>query len=521
MRTIDRSNERGIAMIIALFMVLAMSVLGTTLMFVSQTETASSMNYRMMSQARYGAESGIHQATNYLLSAAYTAVEPGTATDPFNPAFPGVYTTNVSPVMYNNKEVRLSSEPGVVQNYPIAAVKTAFANAAAGTLDVQSGTVTYTATARLLSMRQIDDRMSNKKNTLQTWEISAKGKMTGAQTAEVEVSAIIEVQPFSLYSYAAFATANGCGALEFKGGAKTNSYDSSQLNPANPVPVFGNYDGNVGTNGNLTEVGAGTLINGSLSTPREGFGTCSNANVTAANIVAEDQVTEGLTKISEINFPTPQIPDPGTGSQTIQKTDGCSSGGVPFCTQAYDSGTPPKGIGGKITAPTPPDDPNNCDATNCVKLGNLNLTGGAVLQLTGGTYVVNSIDIEGSTQIQIVPNTGKVTFLVKGDGVTTPIKIAGNGISNPSLVPNNLEFRYAGTNKIDITGGSDTAALFYAPNADGKLSGGSDLYGSIITKTMTVESTFSYIHWDRNLEKSALAAGNPMMSAFTWKNFSN
>src|SRR5262249_31776659 len=146
MRTNDRSNEQGIAMIIALFMVLAMSVLGTTLMFVSQTETASSMNYRMMSQARYGAESGIHQAANYLLSAAYTNVEPGTATDPFNP-FPGVYTTNVSPVLWNNSEVRLSSEPGVTQNYPINSVKTDFANAATGTLNVLSGTVTYTATA--------------------------------------------------------------------------------------------------------------------------------------------------------------------------------------------------------------------------------------------------------------------------------------------------------------------------------------------------------------------------------------
>ena len=515
-------------MIIALFMVLAMSVLGTTLMFVSQTETASSMNYRMMSQARYGAESGIHQAANYLLSAAYTNVEPGTATDPFDP-FPGAYNTSVSPVTFNDggvvREVRLSSEPTEAAYYPIEAVKTAFANAATGNLDVASGTVTYTATARLLSMRQIDDRMSNKKNTLQTWEISAKGRMTGAQTAEVEVSAIIEVQPFSLYSYAAFATDSGCGALAFKGGAKTNSYDSSQLNPANPVPVFGNYDGNVGTNGNLTEVGAGTLINGSLSTPREGFGTCSSSNVTAANIVAEDQVTEGLTKISEINFPTPVIPNPGTGSQNIQKTDGCASGGVSFCQQLIDPGPPPKNIGGKITAPPPPADPNNCDTTTCVMLGDLSLTGGAVLQLTGGTYVVNSIDIEANSQIKIVPdasgNITKVTFLVKGDGITTPIQIAGNGISNPTLVPNNLEFRYAGTAKIDITGGSDTAALFYAPNAEGKLSGGSDLYGSIITKTMTVDSTFSAIHWDRNLQKSALAAGNPMMSAFTWKNFSN
>ena len=91
-------------MIIALFMVLAMSVLGMTLMFVSQTETASSMNYRMMSQARYGAESGIHQAANYLLSPAYTNIEPGTATDPFNP-FPGVYVTNGTSVQWNNKEV--------------------------------------------------------------------------------------------------------------------------------------------------------------------------------------------------------------------------------------------------------------------------------------------------------------------------------------------------------------------------------------------------------------------------------
>jgi hypothetical protein len=29
----------------------------------------------------------------------------------------------------------------------------------------------------------------------------------------------------------------------------------------------------------------------------------------------------------------------------------------------------------------------------------------------------------------------------------------------------------------------------------------------------------SKIHYDRNLEKAALTAGNPMMSAFTWKNY--
>src|SRR5947207_10391663 len=129
----DRNNERGIAMIIALFIVLAMSVLGTTLMFVLQTETTSSMNYRLMSQARYGAESGIHMAANYLLSAAYTNAAPGTGGDPL----PGAYTTTTSPVTYNFggtlKPIQLSSDPLIVQNYPVAAVKTAFANAATGT----------------------------------------------------------------------------------------------------------------------------------------------------------------------------------------------------------------------------------------------------------------------------------------------------------------------------------------------------------------------------------------------------
>ena len=48
-------------------------------MFLSQTETYASMNYRMMSQARYAAEAGIQKAANYLLN---TYAVPGGAGDP-------------------------------------------------------------------------------------------------------------------------------------------------------------------------------------------------------------------------------------------------------------------------------------------------------------------------------------------------------------------------------------------------------------------------------------------------------
>src|SRR5438093_2346144 len=99
--TEDRTNERGIAMLIALFMMLAMSVIGTSLMFVSRTETQSSQNYRLMSQARYGAESGVHSTVNYLLN---TYVPPGIVGDPL-----ANYVTPVSPVPFNNLPVVRSS----------------------------------------------------------------------------------------------------------------------------------------------------------------------------------------------------------------------------------------------------------------------------------------------------------------------------------------------------------------------------------------------------------------------------
>ena len=45
----------------------ALSVLGASLMFLSQTETYASLNYRVMSQARYAAEAGVQKAANFLL----------------------------------------------------------------------------------------------------------------------------------------------------------------------------------------------------------------------------------------------------------------------------------------------------------------------------------------------------------------------------------------------------------------------------------------------------------------------
>src|SRR5439155_1141481 len=67
-------NERGIALVLALFLMTALSVLGASLMFLAQTETYASMNYRIMSQTRYAAEAGVNKVANFLLDGAQYAV---------------------------------------------------------------------------------------------------------------------------------------------------------------------------------------------------------------------------------------------------------------------------------------------------------------------------------------------------------------------------------------------------------------------------------------------------------------
>src|SRR5258707_15815773 len=84
------TDEKGIALVLSLFLMAAMSVIAASLMFLSQTETYSSMNYRLMSQARYGAESGIQKTTNYLV---YTYSMPGNTGNVVEPTLASYDTT--------------------------------------------------------------------------------------------------------------------------------------------------------------------------------------------------------------------------------------------------------------------------------------------------------------------------------------------------------------------------------------------------------------------------------------------
>src|ERR1035437_8439245 len=111
-----RANQKGVALIMTLILLAVLSVMAVSFMFLSQTETWSTMNYRLMSQGRDGAEAGVNAAANFLLSnnTAYPYSPPAaTGSDLLSS-----YTLTSYPVKYNNSPVILSASSNASANYP-------------------------------------------------------------------------------------------------------------------------------------------------------------------------------------------------------------------------------------------------------------------------------------------------------------------------------------------------------------------------------------------------------------------
>src|SRR5260370_19422502 len=295
-----RSNEKGAALLITYIPVVVLQVMTASMMFLAQSETRSSLNSRLMTQGRYGAEAGLHAAANYLInpSTGYPGIG---ASDPI-----GAYTITGSPVTYGGSAVVLSSLSGVTANHPVSSLKNNFASASTGNLTAGTSTVTYTASAHLLSMRPVLQCGNTQPLTAQLWKITSHGDISGVRNAEVEVSTLLESHLVSCYQYAAFATGNGCGSINFTGHGTVDSYDSNNVSAGQQA-----YDGNLGSNGDLNTA-PNTTIDGTFSTPDTGVGACGSGggvDALSGNAAAGtrfEQSTHGC------GAPLVQVPPTGT-----------------------------------------------------------------------------------------------------------------------------------------------------------------------------------------------------------------
>jgi Tfp pilus assembly protein PilX len=491
----DRQKQKGMALILVIVLLVVVSIMGTSLMFLSQTETWSSANYRLMTQSRYGAEAGANSAINYLLNS-YTPPVTG-GSDPLSN-----YVLNATGVNFEGDSVGVTYGGNAVvlhsssssSNYPVSATETSFKNAATGTLTAGNITVNYSAHATLLSMRQITPYGSTTPVTIQTWRVTGDANISGAQNAQVEVSTLVERQVTPVFTYAAFADDNGCSAMTFGGGGITGSYDDTAV--VGGTVATQASGGNVGTNGNLVTSGNPTTINGSLSTPRSGVGVCTAFNITAWTDNA-GHVTGGITELPQpITYPTPVIPAPGSQDLSLSHGANCPSGvnAIPGCTASGNDFHLPPG-----------------------SYGNITVTGQETLHLTTGIYNINSFR-EQSAQSSLVIDSGPVIFNVTGNGGGTVVDLTGNSVQNASLNPMNFQVMYAGTGTINLKGQSQASGLLYAPNATFSFAGGGSWYGAVIGAAMG-DMGGAAIYYDRRLNNSGFTVGNYMQDSFTWKKY--
>ena len=514
------NNERGVAIVLALFLITVMSVLGVSMMFLSQTETYASMNYRMMSQARYGGEAGVQKAADFILdSAQYDRPGAGEADEITN------YNTDVSPVrwIFNDQPVVLSTDDAEA-NYPVAAVQAAFKAAAAGTLAAGNTDVSYNARAELVTMQEFTS-FAGTERVVQTWRITGIGGLSGAREATVEVEALIESPKVPANNYAAFAIANTCGALYFHGNPETDSYDSAVGgDPDDSIEASG---GDVGTNGNLLIEGSAS-VQGNLYTPRTGVGDCDEGAVTALSGDVADVTGSVVQLPGAVRFPTPELPpDLPRNLVTLDAANAATA-----CAALLAAVTDPA-VTCTRTGTTFTLDGGGALSEE-VLLPSISVASGYKLEFVGRSpsQVFNVNSIAGSGELEVKADTGDEGIVLKvagleADNVTemaTPIDFSTmswkqNKADGKNFDASMFQLVYAGTQTLSMDGGNSQSAMsIYAPNAHFDFQGTQDLFGSITAKTIEAHGN-PKIHYDRSLAGKNWIAGQPMIGTFSWKRY--
>jgi hypothetical protein len=535
-------NESGVALFLTLILVSTLSILTVSMMFLAQSESFSSGNYRLMTQSRYGAEAGVQKAADYILQTDLSTAAPGLI---------ALLPVSQSPVQYNFKDVVLSSDPDPAQsNFPDAAVITAFQAAAGGQVVAGNSTINFTATAKLLALAQIQDGYTGVNKLVQTWEVTSTAFVNGVRKSEVQVSAILDNNQMPTIAYGAFGTDPGCGSLKFQGNVQTNSYDPyNKLGQPQPLTMY-DTGGDVGTNGNL-DIQGSVDVKGNLSSPITGVGNCTNNGGVASKAMTQSgkATVEGgapLQLPQTLQLPTPPVPNPlpPTGTATI------TTPGPTTCTDP-----PPNGLG--VSAA-------NCNVTGNVitlfnnsntpmTLPNVVLKGQAQLVLTAsataGTtndYVFNSLSL-GSTNNSLQVESPSKSYGVKiniaglnSDGTTmsTPVldMSGGSNVGGFTTTPHNpadactgcsqydsslTQFIYGGTGTANVGGNPAAASVYYMPNAYVNFSGNSSLYGAIIAHDLFINGGGNSvsINYDQSLSGKGQTASAPMLASFSWKKY--
>jgi Tfp pilus assembly protein PilX len=528
-QTSGKRSEQGVALIMALLMILVLGLLASAVMFTSEAQAWAGLNYRLTAQSRYAAEAGVQSTMNWLSSASYSA--PTTFTS---------YDMTKNPVQYNGNPVVLSAMSGVSSNYPDATVVSAFNSALSKSLTGVPN-ASYSSYATLLRMNPAGGvSWLGGGGVIQTWQITSQGSVGGIRNATVQVVATYERTGTPVFNYGIEATSSGCKAVNFQGSDYTDSYNSN-------LGVYGGTNvqasgGNIATNGNVN-LGRDAVINGTILVPNTTVGACPDG---VTNGSGKTTFNQGINKLgAPLVAPlpwgcktTPCYPSPLPPTTAQNVSTSCAA--VAGCTT---NGTTTLIDGGRSTTA-------NVYTLTPGQYGNLQIANADVVHVTAGTYTVNSLNFLRDGQI--VVDSGPVVFNLAGQcssgcpsesgstsvlwgagfagfnacsgGVTANPDVYGKTTCGPSKAPfsgiaSNFQVVYGGADLIRV-GGMPNAGVVYAPNAAYYAPGAPvGLYGSIVTGTFD-DASQSPFHYDNALRSAAVTVGQYRpVGGFSWSKF--
>ena len=438
------ASEKGSALIFALLAILVLSILGATVMFTSQSQTWTSLNYRQTAQARYVAEAGVQATINWLSnstgSTAYPAPTIATSYPGFTvTAYPIQCAATGNGCSSTTAPVMLSSTSSNSNYYdPTGNVATNFAAVASGTVSGITG-ASYKTTAALLRMPPATTIVSWLSSPAQqTWQITSVGTVQGVTTSTVQVVETFDRLTTPVFTNGLETTSNICGSITFaSSGSYTDSYNSNN-GPYSTTTNSQTSGGNIGTNGNVY-LGSGVTVNGTITAENTIVATSNQAgtspnppclngvtNKTGKGTFDQGTYKEPATFVGKLPwgctaqpcYPPPVIisgvSKPNiTTSQNINSQcasmTGCSAG---TAVNVYD-GPGSNHSGSTISA--------NVYTLAPGSYGNItigNTSGNAadvtVVHVSAGTYNINSIDM-GSDDAQVVIDSGPVVFNMVGN----------------------------------------------------------------------------------------------------------
>ena len=307
--------------------------------------------------------------------------------------------------------------------------------------------------------------------------VSPTGSRTMVQS-EVIVNSVVGT------NFGLFAKSNACGAVTFSGNGTVDSYSTAGYTSATASGAYAvthlNTGGNVGTNGNVSMSGnaaiGGDLIGPAGAEPLTGACPAILSTSGGAGLVSGQTPVNAVSKwTTPPVFNTPVVPNPLPPTNNVNYSQSAS-----LAPGSY---------------------------------GNISISGQATLTLAPGIYNINSLSISGQGSLTIFP-AGAIVLNIVGTGQNNPISISGNGISNPSYIPNNVSVNYAGTGGVTVSGNGISYMVIDAPNSALTYSGNGAVFGAMIGNTIT-DSGNGAIHYDRNVTVASIQAnGNYITVAF-------